>query len=75
MEISGRANLQQELENVPRAHGAAARELNVVRNQLRTSYRQFALQMDESMLGNFATLFRRLRVLLALPMLHKCRTK
>ena len=48
--MSDRANLQQELEAVLRAHGAAVQELNVVLNELHSPYRQFSLQIDESML-------------------------
>ena len=57
--MSDRANLQQELEAVLRAHGAAGRELNVVLNESHSSYRQFSLQMDASMLGDFAILFKK----------------
>ena len=53
--MSDRADLQQELEAVFRAHGAAVRKLNVVLHELHSPYRLFSLQMGESMLGDFAT--------------------
>ena len=59
METSDRANLQQELEAVLRAHGAAVRELNVVLNELHSSYRQSSLQLDESTLDDFVALFKK----------------
>ena len=48
------------MEAALRAHGVAVRELNVVLNELHASYRQFPLQFDESMLGEFATLFKKI---------------
>ena len=54
--MSDRASRRQELEAVLLAHGVAVRELHVVLNELHSSYRQFPLQMDESMLDEFATL-------------------
>ena len=54
--MSDRVNPQQKLGAVLRAHGVAVRELHVVLNELHSSYRQFPLQMDESMLDEFATL-------------------
>ena len=73
--MSDRANLQQELEIFLRVNGVAVQGLNVVLNELRSPYRQFSLQMDESMLRDFVTLFKRLRTLLSSPMRRKCRPK
>ena len=58
--MSERGSLQQELEAILRAHGAAVRYLNVVLNELHSSYCQFSLHSDESMLGDFATLFKKI---------------
>ena len=44
--MSERGNLQQELEAVLRAHGVAVRDLNVVLNELHSSYRQSPLHLD-----------------------------
>ena len=58
--MSERGNLQQELAAVPRARGVAVRNLNVVPNELLSPYRQFSLKLDESTLGDFATLHKRI---------------
>ena len=58
--MSERGNLQQELEAVLRAHGVAARNLYVVLNELHYSYCQFSLRFDDSMLDDFATLFKKI---------------
>ena len=60
MEMSERGNLQQELGAVLRAHGVAVRNLNVVLKELRLPHRQFSLQIDESTLGDFATLVKKI---------------
>ena len=58
--MSERANLQQELEAVLRARGAAAWNLNVVSDESRSSYRQFSLHLDLTMLGDFASLYEKI---------------
>ena len=57
--MSDRVNLRQELEADLRAHGVAVRELYVVLHELHSPYRQFPAQLDESMLCEFATLFKK----------------
>ena len=58
--MSERGNLQQELEAVLGAHGVAVRNLNVVLDELHSSYRQFTLRLDETMLGEFVFLFKKI---------------
>ena len=57
--MSDRAYLRLELEAVLRANCLAVRELNVFLNELRSPYRQFSLQLDESVLGGSATLSKK----------------
>ena len=46
--MSDRVTATQDLEAVLRAHGAALRDLNSVFQEAQTPYRQFFLQLDES---------------------------
>ena len=58
--MSERGNLQQELEAVLRPHGVAVRNLRGVLNELHSSYRQFSLHLNKTMLGEFVSLFKQI---------------
>ena len=58
--MSERGNLQQELEAVLRPHGVAVRSLRGVLNGLHSSYRQFSLHLNETMLGEFVSVFKQI---------------
>ena len=73
--MPGRANLRQGLEAVLRAHGVAVRELNVVLDELHSPDRQFSLQKDESMLGHFVTLLKKVAYFAVSPIRRRCRAK
>ena len=60
MERSERGNLLQEREAVARAHGVAVRNLKVFLNELHSAYRQFSLRLNETMMGEFASLFKQI---------------
>ena len=57
--MSDRATLAQDLETVLRAHGAAVRDLTNVFQDLRSPYRQFPLQLDESTLDEYLALSKK----------------
>ena len=57
--MSGCVAPTQELEAVLRAHGVAIRDVTDVFQALRSPFRQVSLQLDESMLDEFLTLFKK----------------
>ena len=58
--MSERDGLQQELEALLRPHGVAARNLKEILTKLHPSYRQFSLDLDETRLGEFVSLFKQI---------------
>ena len=58
--MSERGNLQQELEAVLRPRGVAVRNLKGVLNELHSSYCLFSLHLNETMLGEFVSLFKQI---------------
>ena len=59
-ETSERDSLLQELGALLRPHGATARNPTEISTKLHSSYRQFSLDLDETRLGEFVSLFKQI---------------